>query len=106
MLLTFDVEWAELPDDIAQPKQQAWQEWEDTNAQLDDPTQPLPPQELAQLERRQRTAWKQSWHPQPAGPGDQAVGTWYAASRCGIVRSGAVRGPWDANGTQPRRCHR
>jgi hypothetical protein len=62
MLLTFDVEWAELPDDIAQPKQQAWQEWEDTNAQLDDPTQPLPPQELAQLERRQRTAWKQSWH--------------------------------------------
>jgi hypothetical protein len=32
VLLTFDFEWTELPDAIAHRKQQAWQEWEATDA--------------------------------------------------------------------------
>jgi hypothetical protein len=60
--LTFDFEWAELPDDIAQRKQQAWQEWEATDQQLHDPTHDVPPEQLTELERRQRAAWKQYWH--------------------------------------------
>jgi hypothetical protein len=62
VLLTYDFEWAELPDDIAHRKQQAWQEWEATDAQLHDPTQPLDPDERAEVEQRQRAAWKQYWH--------------------------------------------
>ena len=62
MLLTFDFEWAELPDDIAQRKQQAWQEWEATDARLHDPTDPPAPDEQAELEQRHRAAWKQYWH--------------------------------------------
>jgi hypothetical protein len=60
--LTLDFEWAELPDDIAQAKQQAWQEWEATDQQLNDPTHPLAPDEATELERRRRAAWKQYWH--------------------------------------------
>ena len=60
--MTFDFEWAELPDDIAHRKQQAWQEWEATDTQLHDPDHPLPPDEQAELERRHRAAWKQYWH--------------------------------------------
>jgi hypothetical protein len=62
VLLTYDFEWAELPDDIAHRKQQAWQEWEAIDAQLHDPTQPLDPDERAEVEQRQRAAWKQYWH--------------------------------------------
>jgi hypothetical protein len=62
VLLTFDFEWAELPDDIAWRKQQAWQQWEDLDARLQDPTHPLVPDEQAELEQRQRAAWKQYWH--------------------------------------------
>lgn len=60
--MTFDFEWAELPDDIAQRKQQAWQEWEATDQLLHDPDRPLPPEETDDLERRHRAAWKQYWH--------------------------------------------
>jgi hypothetical protein len=60
--LTYDFEWAELPDDLAHRKQQAWQEWEATDAQLQDPTHPLEPEEQAELEQRHRAAWKQYWH--------------------------------------------
>jgi hypothetical protein len=60
--LTFDFEWAELPDDIAQRKQQAWHEWEAADQQLHDPTQHLPADEVGELERRQRATWKQYWH--------------------------------------------
>jgi hypothetical protein len=60
--LTFDFEWAELPDDIAQRKQQAWQEWEAADQQLHDPIATVPAEQLAELERRQRAAWKQYWH--------------------------------------------
>jgi len=62
VLLTFDFEWAELPDDIAWRKQQAWEEWEDLDARLHDPTHPLVPDEQAELEQRQRAAWRQYWH--------------------------------------------
>jgi hypothetical protein len=62
VLLTFDFEWAELPDDIAHRKQQAWQQWEDLDARLQDPTHPLPSEMQAELEQRQRAAWKQYWH--------------------------------------------
>jgi hypothetical protein len=62
VLLTFDFEWAELPDDIAQRKQQAWQEWEATDARLHDPIDPPAPDEQAELEQRHRAAWKQYWH--------------------------------------------
>jgi hypothetical protein len=59
--VTFDFEWAELPDDIARRKQQAWQEWEAIDQQLHDPTHSVPAEELGELERRQRAAWKQYW---------------------------------------------
>jgi hypothetical protein len=62
VLLTFDFEWAELPDDIAHRKQQAWQEWEATDQRLHDPTHPPAPEEQAELEQRHRAAWKQYWH--------------------------------------------
>jgi hypothetical protein len=62
--LTFDFEWAELPDDIAHRKQQAWQEWEATDPQLHD--DPLPPEETDDRERRHRAAWKQYWHAEGA----------------------------------------
>jgi hypothetical protein len=62
VLLTYDFEWAELPDDIAHRKQQAWQQWETTDHLLHDPTQPLDPEERAELEQRHRAAWKQYWH--------------------------------------------
>jgi len=45
-------EWAELPGDIAWRKQQAWQQWEDLDARLHDPTHPLVPDEQAELEQR------------------------------------------------------
>jgi hypothetical protein len=61
-LLTFDFEWAELPDDIAHRKHQAWQEWEATDQRLQDPTHPPAPDEQAELEQRHRAAWKQYWH--------------------------------------------
>ncbi len=60
--MTFDLEWAELPDDIAHRKQQAWQEWDAIDTQLQDPAHPLGPEEQAELERRHRAAWKQYWH--------------------------------------------
>jgi hypothetical protein len=60
--LTYDFEWAELPDDIADRKHQAWQQWETIDHQLHDPTHPLPPEKVDQLERQQRAAWKQYWH--------------------------------------------
>jgi hypothetical protein len=60
--LTYDFEWAELPDDVAHRKQQAWQEWEATDVQLHDPDHPLEPEEQAELEERHRAAWKQYWH--------------------------------------------
>ena len=60
--MTYDFEWAELPDDIADRKHQAWQQWETIDHQLHDPTHPLPPDEVDQLERQQRAAWKQYWH--------------------------------------------
>jgi hypothetical protein len=62
VLLTFDFEWAELPDDIAHRKHQAWQEWEATDERLQDPTHPTAPDEQAELEQRHRAAWKQYWH--------------------------------------------
>ena len=62
VLLTFDFEWAELPDDIARRKHQAWQEWEATDQRLQDPTHPPTPDEQAELEQRHRAAWKQYWH--------------------------------------------
>jgi hypothetical protein len=60
--LTYDFEWAELPDDIAQAKHQAWQQWEQLDHQLHDPTHPLGSEEADGLERHQRAAWKQYWH--------------------------------------------
>jgi hypothetical protein len=60
--LTFDFEWAELPDDIAQAKHQAWQQWEHLDHQLHDPTHPPAPDEVDELERQKRVAWKQYWH--------------------------------------------
>jgi hypothetical protein len=60
--LTFDFEWAELPDDIAQAKQQAWQQWEQLDHQLHDPTHPLGSEDADGLERQQRAVWKQYWH--------------------------------------------
>jgi hypothetical protein len=60
--LTFDFEWAELPSDLAQAKQHAWQEWQATDQQLHDPTRALPPDQLADLQRRHRAAWKQWWY--------------------------------------------
>jgi len=60
--LTFDFEWAELPDDIAQAKQQAWQQWEAIDTRLHDPVQLPAPEEAEALERQQRAAWKQYWH--------------------------------------------
>jgi hypothetical protein len=60
--LTFDFEWAELPDDIAHRKQDAWQQWEAIDQQLHDPSHPTAPEELAELERQRRVAWKQYWH--------------------------------------------
>jgi hypothetical protein len=60
--LTFDFEWAELPDDIAQAKHQAWQQWETIDHQLHDPNHPPAPEDVDDLERRQRAAWKQYWH--------------------------------------------
>jgi hypothetical protein len=60
--LTFDFEWAELPDDIAHRKDQAWQQWERLDHQLHDPGQSLGPEEVEELERQQRAAWKQYWH--------------------------------------------
>jgi hypothetical protein len=62
VLLTFDFEWAELPDDIAHRKQQAWQQWEDLDTRLQDSAHPLAPEEQVELERQQRAAWKQYWH--------------------------------------------
>jgi hypothetical protein len=62
VLLTYDFEWAELPDDIAHRKQQAWQEWEATDAQVQDSAHPLASEEQAELEQRRRAAWKQYWH--------------------------------------------
>jgi hypothetical protein len=62
VLLTYDFEWAELPDDIAHRKQQAWLEWEAADTQLHDPAHPLASEKQAELERRQRAAWKQYWH--------------------------------------------
>jgi hypothetical protein len=49
VLLTFDFEWAELPEDIARRKHQAWQEWEATDQRLQDPTHPPAPDEQAEL---------------------------------------------------------
>jgi hypothetical protein len=60
--LTFDFEWAELPDDIAHRKHDAWQQWELIDNQLHDPAQSLGPEEVEELERQQRAAWKQYWH--------------------------------------------
>jgi hypothetical protein len=60
--LTYDFEWAELPDDIAQAKHQAWQQWETIDHQLHDPTHPPDPEDVDELERYQRAAWKQYWH--------------------------------------------
>jgi hypothetical protein len=60
--LTFDFEWAELPDDIAHRKQDAWQQWELLDHQLHDPAHPPAPEDVEELERRQRAAWKQYWH--------------------------------------------
>jgi hypothetical protein len=60
--LTFDFEWDELPDDIAHRKQDAWQQWEAIDHQLHDPTHPPAPDEVDELERQQRAAWKQYWH--------------------------------------------
>ena len=54
VLLTFDFEWAELPDDIAWRKQQAWQQWEDLDARLQDPTHPLVPV-------RTSSGWPRQW---------------------------------------------
>jgi hypothetical protein len=62
VLLTYDFEWAELPDDIAHRKQQAWQEWEATDTHLQDSAHPLASEEQARLEQRRRAAWKQYWH--------------------------------------------
>jgi hypothetical protein len=62
VLLTFDFEWAELPEDIARRKHQAWQEWEATDQRLQEPTHPPTPDEQAELEQRHRAAWKQYWH--------------------------------------------
>ena len=60
--MTFDFEWAELPDDIAQAKHQAWQQWETIDDQLHHPTHPPQPDDVDELERQQRAAWKQYWH--------------------------------------------
>jgi hypothetical protein len=60
--LTFDFEWAELPDDIAHRKQDAWEQWEHLDQQLHDPAYPSASEEVEELERRQRAAWKQYWH--------------------------------------------
>jgi hypothetical protein len=60
--LTFDFEWAELPDDIAHRKHDAWQQWEAIDHQLQDPTHPPAPEEVDELERQKRAAWKQYWH--------------------------------------------
>jgi hypothetical protein len=60
--VTFDFEWAELPDDIAQRKHQAWMEWERLDQQLHDPTHPPARDDVEELERLQRVAWKQYWH--------------------------------------------
>ena len=60
--MTYDFEWAELPDDIADRKHQAWDEWEATDTRLHDPTHPPAPEEQAELEQRHRAAWKQYWH--------------------------------------------
>lgn len=60
--MTFDFEWAELPDDIAHAKHQAWQQWETIDHQLHDPSHPPAPEEHAELERQQRVAWKKYWH--------------------------------------------
>jgi hypothetical protein len=44
--LTFDFEWAELPDDIAHRRHQAWQRWEIIDHQLHDPARPPAPDEI------------------------------------------------------------
>ena len=61
--MTFDFEWAELPDDIAHRKQQAWQQWETTDHQLHDPTHPPAPDEQAEAGAA------------PAGPPGSSTGT-------------------------------
>jgi hypothetical protein len=60
--LTYDFEWAELPDDIADRKRQAWEQWESIDHQLHGPTHPPDPEDVDELEREQRAAWKQYWH--------------------------------------------
>ena len=60
--MTFDFEWAELPDDIAHRKHDAWQQWEHIDQQLQDPSHPPAPDEVGELERQRRAAWKQYWH--------------------------------------------
>ncbi len=60
--MTYDFEWAELPDDIAERKHQAWEQWETIGHQLHDPAHPPAPEEVDELERQQRAAWKQYWH--------------------------------------------
>jgi hypothetical protein len=60
--LTFDFEWDELPDDIAHAKQQAWEQWETLDRQLHDPSHPPDPEDIDELELRQRVAWKLYWH--------------------------------------------
>jgi hypothetical protein len=60
--LTFDFEWAELPDDLAQAKHRAWQQWERLDHQLHDPAHPTAPEDVEEFERQQRVAWKQYWH--------------------------------------------
>jgi hypothetical protein len=60
--LTYDFEWAELPDDIADRKHRAWQQWEAIDHQLHNSTHPPQPEEVDELERHQRAAWKQYWH--------------------------------------------
>jgi hypothetical protein len=60
--LTFDFEWAELPDDIAHRKEDAWQQWERLDHQLHDSDHPPAPEDVEELERQQRAAWKQYWH--------------------------------------------
>jgi hypothetical protein len=60
--LTYDFEWAELPDDIADRKHRAWEQWETIDHQLHDPTHRPAPEDADELERHQRAAWKQYWH--------------------------------------------
>ena len=60
--MTYDFEWAELPDDIAQAKRRPGSNGNSLDHQLHDPTHPLGSEEADELERDQRAAWKQYWH--------------------------------------------